>query len=514
MPARLRLHAATAPARVALRSDDLALDYGQLVRAIDALAAELHALPAGAIALQADNGIDWALLDLAALVARRALVPLPPFFSAGQREHALASAGVSVELRPREQEIARAVVAAGDLRAALAACTHDVRTARGDLGDKVALPAGTAKVTFTSGTTGRPKGVCLAATTMAEVTASVAAAVGPLGVQRHLCVLPLSTLLENLAGLHAALWHGVECVLPPLSALGLQGSSGIDVMTFIGRVAQSGADSLILVPQLLLALTVAAERGVPFGGWKFIAVGGARTSPALLARAHAQGLPVYEGYGLSECASVCCLNLPGASRAGTVGRPLGNVRIEVTPTREVRVHGRAMLGYVGGDGTHRHDFHDAMTRDGWGTGDLGEFDDAGFLRIDGRSRDVFITAFGRNVSPEWVEGELAAELPIAHALVHGEARPDVVAVLVPRGDVDDAALAAAVASTNARLPDYARIARWVRAPATDTQPDLAALFTENGRLRRDRATARWQPLIDALHAPTCPPTQGTQAPAS
>lgn len=498
---RLALHRERQPGGAALRSGDLTLRYGELAGAVDTLAHALKALPAGALALHADNGIDWALVDLAALAAGRALVPIPPFFSAEQRLHALATAGVNCELRPRSDALARIACDPANtpeaLVEALHACVHDVAVEAAHVrgaGNADGVPPGTAKITFTSGTTGRPKGVCLSAETMAEVTRAVATAVGPLGVQRHLCVLPLSTLLENLAGLHAALWHGVECLVPPLPALGIQGSSSIDVMSFIGGVLQSGADSLILVPQLLMALTIAAERGVPLQGYRFIAVGGARTSPALIARAHARGLPVYEGYGLSECASVCCLNLPGATREGSVGRALGQARIEIAGDGEVLVHGRTMLGYAG-DAAATHSGNAAP--EPHRTGDLGRLDDDGFLFIDGRKRNVFITAFGRNVSPEWVEGELTSDMHIAHALVVGEAQPDNVAVLVPRGDAGDAELATAVAQVNDRLPDYARIARWVRAPAEHA----AGLFTENGRLRREQATSRWRPLIESLYPP-------------
>src|SRR5690606_7911494 len=104
--------------------------------------------------------------------------------------------------------------------------------------------------------------------------------------------------------------------------------------------------------------------------------------------------------------------------------------------------------------------------------------------VTGRRKNVFITAFGRNVSPEWVESELLSHPALAQAVVWGEAQADNVAVLVPRrGDLDDAALVRALAEVNADLPDYARIARFVRAPL----PFSAAngLLTGNGRPRRE-----------------------------
>jgi long-subunit acyl-CoA synthetase (AMP-forming) len=132
-----------------------------------------------------------------------------------------------------------------------------------------------------------------------------------------------------------------------------------------------------------------------------------------------------------------------------------------------------MLGYLG----------EPPLRDEWlATGDLGSLED-GFLTLHGRKKHMFVTAYGRNVNPEWVEAELAQQAPIAQAWLHGEARAANVAVLVPRhAACTDAQLEAAVREVNARLPDYARVHQWVRA----REPFSAAngLATANGRLRR------------------------------
>ena len=108
---------------------------------------------------------------------------------------------------------------------------------------------------------------------------------------------------------------------------------------------------------------------------------------------------------------------------------------------------------------------------------------------------MFITAFGRNVSPEWVESELVQHPAIAQAVVWGEARADNVALLWPRRpDLSDAALAAAVSEVNQGLPDYAQVTRTVRLPRPLSAAD--GLLTANGRLRREQALARYQAEID------------------
>jgi long-subunit acyl-CoA synthetase (AMP-forming) len=240
----------------------------------------------------------------------------------------------------------------------------------------------------------------------------------------------------------------------------------------LGCLAARAPQSLILVPQLLLMLVSAAEqKGFDPQHLRFAAVGGARVATELLQRAQRVGIPVYEGYGLSECASVVCLNRPQACRPGSVGRPLPHVQIRLADDGEVLIKGSTLLGYLG-DAPH--------TDQWWSSGDLGEFDAEGFLYLKGRKKHQFVTSFGRNVNPEWVEAELTQRRHIAQAFVYGEAMPHNHALLWPhRPDCPDEQLAAAVAEANADLPDYAQVHHWTRLD----QPFTAAngLLTANGR---------------------------------
>ena len=226
-------------------------------------------------------------------------------------------------------------------------------------------------------------------------------------------------------------------------------------------------------------------------------------SPALLVRAEAIGVPVFEGYGLSECASVVCVNTPAARRIGTVGRPLAHAAVRLAADGEVEVRGARMLGYLG---------EPAPASDWLPTGDLGHFDD-GFLVLHGRKKHQFVTAFGRNVNPEWVETELTQQAPIAQAWVHGEALAANVAVIVARGaERSDADIDAAVAAANAALPDYARVQRWLRADEAFTPHN--GLLTANGRLRRAALAERYLARIggaDSGPAPFLPIEQEIDA---
>ena len=443
---------------------DVALDGPALVDAVLGLAAELVQSRARVLATLLDNGPAWVVADLAALSAGVVHVPLPVFFTPAQREHALRAAGVDAVLAPvplpgfesRRRDVAGAALHLG-VRPVVPA----------------ALPEGTAKVTFTSGTTGTPKGVCLSADAMLAVARSLAGAMAPLAIERHLVALPLPVLLENLAGVYAPLWHGASVVVPPLAAVGIAGSSTFDPAALDAVVRHERANSVITLPQMLRAWTTwrAATAASPGGALRFVAVGGAATGSARIAAARAAGLPAYEGYGLSEGASVQTLNLPGADRPGSVGRALPHAKIRLADDGEIEVAGTPMLGYVG---------EPSRGIDWWPTGDLGEIDADGFLHVRGRRKNVLITGFGRNVSPEWVETALRSLPLIAQAVVFGDGAPALSAVLWPsRAGLDDAALDAAVAAANAALPDYARVRHWVRARAPFA-PE-AGTCTANGR---------------------------------
>jgi acyl-CoA synthetase (AMP-forming)/AMP-acid ligase II len=462
---------------VVLRDARRALGAAEALARIDDLAAALDDLPPGPVGSRLDNGIDAVLLDLALRRCARAHVALPPFFTDAQAAAALAPA-VAVAL-PAAYAQGPALHGAGLGLQVLPRAPLPV-------------PRGTALVTCTSGSTGTPKGVCLDAALPEAVAASLVEAMLPLGVRRHLCVLPLGVLLETIGGVYAPLLAGGEVVVPALGELGHGGSGALDVARLVACLQQVQPDSLILVPQLLHALVAAAESGAALPrSLRMLAVGGARVPRRLLARAAALGLPVFQGYGLSECASVVCLERPGAQRAGSVGRVLPHTGLRVDADGELLVTGPRFLGYAGCE---------PAPPGPYATGDLGRIDDGGFVHIEGRRKAMYITAWGRNVSPEWVESELTQHPRIAQALAWGEGRASAVALLVPRSpDVSLPALEQAVAEVNAGLPDYARVGAVLRADETFSVDN--GLLTGNGRPRREVLLARYGARLAALPDP-------------
>lgn len=468
----LRGHAERQPALIALWGDSVKVDYATLYAEVTHRQQRLRDENLKVVALALENGVEATLWDLAALFEGLTCLTLPPFFSPAQRRHCLEQSAAALVIAEQEFD--------AELQAAGYASTGEFW--RRTFGSPNRMPDGTAKLTFTSGTTGTPKGVCLSAESFLRVARELDQASAATHTQHHLALLPLAILLENL-GCYAALYAGATLSVPSQKTLGIQGASGVDVPRLLGCLALRAPESLILVPQLLLMLVVAAEqKAFNASTLRFAAVGGARVSEELLHRAQKVGLAVYEGYGLSECASVVCLNRPHASRSGSVGKPLPHVQIRLADDGEVLIRGSTLLGYLG-EAPH--------TDEWWPSGDLGEFDAEGFLFLKGRKKHQFVTSFGRNVNPEWVEAELTQRRHIAQAFVYGEAMPRNHALLWPhRADCSDEELAAAVAQANEALPDYAQVHHWTRL----NQPFTPAnrLLTANGRPRREAIVERYR----------------------
>ena len=448
-----------------------------LAREVSAGSERLKAQGTRVLATVLDNGSPFIVLDEAATAAEVVHVPLPLFFTPEQQAHALRAAGVDTlivggALADRLPGFSWEPVRVSDeilMQARLPAV-------------KAELPVDTAKITFTSGTTGTPKGVCLSQAAMQLVAASLVQALAPMGIERHLCVLPFSVLLENIAGLMAARLQRATVLALPLAQVGLQGSSRFDAARLDAVVREQQPHSLILLPQMLRAwvghLHATGQHGP--AGLKLVAAGGAAVGAALVSAAWAVGLPVAEGYGLSEAGSVQTLNLPGAhgrpsvDGAGSVGRALPHARLRLAADGEILVAGALFSGYLGDT---------APVPAWWPTGDLGHFDAAGRLQVHGRKKHLIITAYGRNLSPEWVETALKSQPAVLQAVVLGDGEPVLSAVLWPTvPHLGDAALQHAVDQANAVLPDYARIGRWVRGCAPfETRTGLA---TANGRPQR------------------------------
>lgn len=421
--------------------------------------AQRHGVPA---VLSLDHGVEAAVRELALLEAGVPVLSLPTFFTSDQANHACSACGATGEPAAPPKP-----------------------------GPSL-LPEGTARITFTSGSTGAPKGVCLSASHMLNVAGAVVENVGSTHAGRHCALLPPGILLETVAGFFATMLAGGTYVCPPQQALGLADPFRPDFGRMVRMIAQWRITSLILVPEYLAGIVVMLERTeLRLPDLTLVAVGGARVAPELLARARRVGLPVRQGYGLTECGSVVSLESGADAASGSVGRPLGHMQAWVAEDGEIMLEGEMFLGTIG----------EPRLPGPFATGDIGRLDEAGRLWIEGRKSALIVTSFGRNISPEWVETQLTAQPAILQAMVHADGLPAPEALLVPASSEAD--LAAAIEAANAALPAYARVARWreVSPFTTDNR-----MLTGNGRLRRKAIAEAWlerdPPFFDELEAAT------------
>ncbi|KFZ36423.1 hypothetical protein HR45_16540 [Shewanella mangrovi] len=469
--------------QIALSDGQQQLSYAALFDKIQRLANALVALQVKSIALFGGNSIDWVLVDLACQQCNITLLPLPAFFSQGQINACIKQAGCELLLTedPHLVQQLDASLLQSDANVRLADCRFFAFALRASL---VQLPLGTDKITFTSGSTGQPKGVCLTNEHQWQVAASLAQVIA-IEAPRHLALLPLSTLLENIAGIYSPLLCGGTVVIPTEQQRGMQGSSKLDATALLQFISQQQPNSLILIPQLLRLLVGACLHGwQPPASLRFVAVGGGKVDKKLLQTAHSLGLPVFEGYGLSECGSVVALNTPHQQQPGAAGRILPHCQVEIVEG-EVVVSGACHLGYAGEP--------QSWYPNKIFTGDLGTLNQ-GWLTINGRRKHLLISSFGRNISPEWVESALLAEPVLNQCMVIGDAEPYLAAIVTTSAQVDEPQLANLMARVNRQLPDYAQVWRWLR--LSDAQ--LLPFTTANGRLKRDAIMAAFADEIATL----------------
>lgn len=481
------------PLGLALQSGESKLSYRELSDEIKRLSS-LFDWHDQVVALAMDNGIAWAVLDLALLAQRVPNVPIPLFFSQQQTLHAIQDAGVSFLFTDNPQHYLKVLGEAGfeaEMEAVFELCGRSLTLIKIAVEKHTRFPKETIKITYTSGTTGTPKGVCLSEQAIGRVVQSLLERAEANTQDVHLSLLPLSTLLENLAGLYVPLLAGGCCILPSFNETGLGSASGLDASKIYACLEKYQATTTITTPELLLGLVShLALNQLSLPKLRFVAVGGASVSPQLLAKAAELGLPVFEGYGLSECASVVAVNGPGASQPGSVGRPLPHLQVSFADDGEVMVTWNCMLGYVG-------QTNQPSNLQAWATGDIGFLDKLGYLHIAGRKKNIFITSFGRNVSPEWVERELMVMPAIGQAMVFGEAKPFNVAVVFARKGFNLDAVASDIHMVNSQLPDYARVSRFILAEQAFTPAN--GLLTTNGRLKRDAIYLVYQSQIEKLY---------------
>ena len=330
-------------------------------------------------------------------------------------------------------------------------------------------PDDLATIIYTSGTTGDPKGAMLTHGNIASNVASCLEVYALTPADTCLSFLPLSHIFERMAGLYAMLAGGATIAYAEnMEAVGANATEVhptilTGVPRFYEKVYAKVMDSVSKRPPVMQrlfhwglargrararahfagrALSPLAElearladrlvgrviRERMGGRLRYGISGGAPLNPSVLEFFFAIGIPILEGYGLTETSPVICLNRPGHEKPGSVGPPIPGVEVRLGPEGEVLTRGpHVMRGYY-----HNPEATREAIRDGWfHTGDVGRIDADGCLSITDRIKDLLVTAGGKKVAPQPIEARLKESRWVGEAVLLGDRRPFVVCLLAP-----------------------------------------------------------------------------------
>ena len=338
-----------------------------------------------------------------------------------------------------------------------------------------ARPQDVATLIYTSGTTGEPKGVMLTHSNIISNVIDAGEKYTFSSADRPLSVLPLSHVFErsamylyilngmavhyaesiekvpeNLSEVKPTIFVGVprifEKVYAKAKLKAAQGGSSkerifdwaIDVAVKYARgLEESGKVSLSLKLKHRVADTLVFSKLRQFFGGELRSciTGGAALSDDIYLIFTGAGVPIMQGYGLTETSPVITSNNPDAARLGTVGRPIRNMKVRLAADGEIEVSGPGvMLGYYKKDEATREVF----TEDGWfRTGDIGTIDNEGFLRITDRKKELFKTSGGKYVAPSPIEQMIRSSRFVSQAVLIGNERRFAAALIVPNFDMLD-----------------------------------------------------------------------------
>jgi len=255
-----------------------------------------------------------------------------------------------------------------------------------------------------------------------------------------------------------------------------------------------------------------------FGGrLRFFISGGAPLSPEIAYFFQHAGISICEGYGLTETSSVTSVNLPERIRIGTVGAPVPEMEVRLADDGEILLRGKTIFA---GYWQQPEATAEVLSDDGWfATGDIGEIDEAGHLKITDRKKDLIITAGGKNVSPQNIENQLKSKSPlISQVVVYGDRRPYLVALVTlepvaleewggAQGLAGDAAMLSqrqevrqlvqhAVIGVNRELPRYETLKRFA---VLDHDFEVGDLLTPTLKVRRKLVNDRYMDLFEELY---------------
>ena len=514
------------------------------VRAL-ALGLEAHGIGRGdRVALLSENRPEWAMADYAVLCLGAIVVPIYATLVPHQIEYLLRDAGARVifvstadqlakvrQIRPMLPMLELVVVfdhvpglEAGELR--LQDLLERGRASEGTVTPAEfraraleARPEDIATILYTSGTTGEPKGVMLTHNNIySNVQAATRALPATTTADVALSLLPLSHIFER-TNAYFLLWHGVTIayaesleavpqnmmevrptIVPSVPRLyekiyaRVMSAEGVrrKLVLWAKGVAERWTDAKLAgrTPDLKTRLEHALADRLVFsklrertgGRLRFFVSGGAPLDPEIARFFYGAGVLILEGYGLTETSPVLTVNTVEDLRIGSVGKPVAGTEIMIAEDGEILVRGpQVMKGYYNRPAATA----EAIDADGWfHTGDIGELDDDGFLRITDRKRDIIVTAGGKNIAPQPIENRVKLNPWVAEAVMIGDRRPYPVMLIVP----DFAKLEAWAVENGIRAADRAGLVADPRV-RTKMESEVFGMLTDLARFEMPKKIA-------------------------
>jgi len=454
---------------------------------------ELDCRPGDRVALISHNRYEWALADYGILLSAAINVPIYPTLLPEQMLYIIQNSGARIIICSDREILAKLLLIRHrleDLREIIV--MDETKDEAGvmsfdqllDLGaaqyeerkeslESLALsvkPEQPSSITYTSGTTGDPKGVVLS---HGNIISNVLGADGrfPIGDgDTCLSFLPLSHILERTAGYYFMLYANVSIAYAesidtvPQNLIEVRPSIMVSVPRLYEKMYARILDAAIAgglikknlffwakktgehwaekairhqeIPNRLRCAYAVASKLVfskvkarTGGRMKLFVSGGAPLSPEIAKFFYAAGLPILEGYGLTETSPIITANTLEEIRLGTVGKAFPDVEIRIAEDGEILTRGpHVMQGYYENEEATRA----AIDPDGWfATGDVGSLDSDGFLAILDRKKDIIVTAGGKNIAPQPIENRFKMDKFLSECVLIGDKRKYIVALLLP-----------------------------------------------------------------------------------
>ena len=534
------------------------LAYGEFGEAVREVAAGLIALgvePGDRIAIHSDTRPEWTLADLGGICAATVVVPIYQTASAEEARHVLEDSETTLVFCENEDLLATAreasdglgvehfVLFEGEDEGALTLA--ELRERGAEAGDEVdkrveqVEPDDVFTLIYTSGTTGPPKG-CVLTHANYRANCDMVEQVADFGSEAVVFIfLPLAHALtrvtqmvtldvggtiaywerdkdkaiDNLREVEPTHFPSVPRIFEKIHEQALEKAGGglkekvfqkaVDVGRKVRELEQSGEEPgpLLRAEHELADKQLLSKVRELFGGrLEYALSGAAPVSKDLLEFFWACGVLILEGYGATETSAVTAVNAPDDFEFGTVGRALPGAEIKIAEDTDDEGRGEILVkgphvfrGYHGLEDKTAEVFDDGWFK----TGDLGTLNDDGYLHVTGRAKEIIVTSSGKNITPTNIEEKLGDSPAVEQAIVYGDDRPYLVALIVPSDGADESKLQEAVDAANGDLAKIEQVKKFkmLDRPLSQEEGEL----TPTMKVKREKVYEHFSDDLDGLY---------------